>query len=120
MCSNGLMYGRVRAFGFLFWKDRKSTTPGMPCVESILVTDSALHLHICRAVSRRNSSMSSAGPDVALKAPATVCAAATCRLFSVSIVFRVCPSALSIDIDQAEHPYIICGRITADISVASL
>jgi hypothetical protein len=56
--------------------------------------------------------MSSAGRDVALKAPQMARAARAWMTFSVLRVVCVYVPLLPPGLDQSEHAYIICGSVT--------
>jgi len=85
----------------------------MLCVDKSRFANSALCFQTCCAMGSRNSSVSKAGPEVVLKAPAIVLAALACSPLRMSMVFRVYPSPVSFAIDHTEQPYVICGTTTA-------
>ena len=114
MCSIGLRCGPAHAFLFRFRNDLNPTSPGILCVDRSLLAVSALHFQIRCAIGSRNSSVSRASPEVALKAPDIVLTAALpCKLFRIFIVCCVYPTPVSFAMDHAEHHYNICGTTVA-------
>lgn len=82
-------------------------------MDKSLLAASAFLFQICCAIANRKSSVSRAGPEVALNALEIILAALACRLLRVFIVFCVYLSPVSFAIDYAEYPYSICGTMVA-------
>ena len=82
-------------------------------VDKSLLIASAFLFQICCAMGSRKSSVSRAGPEVALNAPEIILAALAWRLWRVFIVFCMYLNPLSFEIDHAKHLYSICGTKVA-------
>ena len=75
MCSRGLRYGVCLPRLLVVLRSRNPARAGILSVERILLTVSELVFQICCSMGRRWSSISRAGPDVALYAPPMILAA---------------------------------------------
>ena len=113
MCSRGLRYRLFYSLLFSFRKFRNSIRPGILCVDSSLFTNSILYFQTYCAIGSRNSLVSKAGPDVAMKALVIVLTTLAYSLLRISIVFYIYPSLISFTINYTEHLYIIYSTTTA-------